>query len=88
MSRKETSRHPCARDQRARRRAAKDNSSGNPSIACIVALMDRAAILADDLATRAARTRRAQDACAATQLSMCARLAWQAAEALAEVVRP
>jgi len=85
---KATGRVRITRDQRVSRASAKDDNSGNSYIAYIVALLDRAAILADDLATRAARTRRAQDACAAIHLSMCAHHAWQAAEALAEAVRP
>jgi len=78
----------CARDQRARRKTAKDNSSGNRSITRVDALVDHAALLADELATRAALSGRARYACAAIHLSLCARHAWQAAEALAEAVWP
>jgi hypothetical protein len=46
--------------------------------------MDAAAFLAFDLATLAARTGRAHDACAATHLSEAAHHAWLAAEVLAE----
>jgi len=88
VSRHEMGRPRCARDQRARRKAAKDDTSGNRSITRVEALVDRAAILADDLATRAARTCLAQDARAAVHLSMCAHHAWRAAEALAEAVTP
>jgi|GEM_PF-4159725 len=88
MSREKTGRPLCARHQRARRTAAKDDSGNTVNIARVDALVDRAAILADDLATRAARTCLAQDARAAVHLSMCAHHAWRAAEALAEAVTP
>jgi hypothetical protein len=58
------------------------------SITRVVALVDFAALLADDLATLAAQSGRAHDACAATHLSQAAHHAWRAAEALAEGVAP
>jgi hypothetical protein len=68
--------------------SGKDNSSGNHSITRVDALVDHAALLADELATRAARTGRARYACAATLLSEAAHYAWRAAEALCEAVTP
>jgi hypothetical protein len=74
----------CARDQRVRRKAAKDDSGYKVSITRAEALVDFAALLADDLATLAAQSGRAHDACAATHLSQAAHHAWRAAEALCE----
>ena len=88
MCRKVTGRPRCARDQRVRRKAAKDDSGNTINIARTTALLDSAAHLADELATIAARTGRARYTCAATHLSEAARYAWQAAEALCEGVTP
>jgi len=61
--------------------------SSTAIISDLDSLCTPAAVLADRMATIAARTRRAHDACAAIQLCEAAHHAWRAAEALCEGAR-
>jgi hypothetical protein len=84
VSRKVTGRVRITRDQRVRRTSAKDDSGNTSNIARTTALLDSAAHLADELATIAARTGRAQYAAATVHLCASVHFAHLAAEALCE----
>jgi hypothetical protein len=53
VSRKETGRPRCVRDQRTRRTAAKDDGGGNSSISDLDTICNLGAVLANRLATHA-----------------------------------